>query len=92
MARISAVTRWLTAGVVALSGALALLAAQAFHGRTLSNGSTATATPVTQTSTWIVWSRIVCSSTRMMGIMGFTSLSGLRPRSGRVDARRYGPH
>jgi hypothetical protein len=51
LTRISAVTRWLTAGVVALSGALALLAAQAFHGRTLSNGSTATATPVTQTST-----------------------------------------
>ena len=44
-------TRWLTAGVIGLSGALALLAANAFHGRTVSNGSTATATPVTQAAT-----------------------------------------
>ncbi len=48
--RISAVTRWLTAGVLALSGALALLAANAFHGRTLSNTSTTSPAPVTQTS------------------------------------------
>lgn len=46
--RISAVTRWLTAGVVGLSGALALLAAHAFHGHTLSNASTTTPSPVTQ--------------------------------------------
>jgi hypothetical protein len=51
LARISVVTRWLIAGVVGLSGALALLAAQAFHGRTVSNGSTATPPPVTQAAT-----------------------------------------
>jgi hypothetical protein len=48
--RISAVTRWITAGVVGLSGALALLAAHAFHGRTLSNASTNTPAPVTQSA------------------------------------------
>ena len=48
--RISAVTRWLTAGVVGLSGALALLAAHAFHGHTLSNASTTTPAPVTQSA------------------------------------------
>jgi hypothetical protein len=48
--RISAVTCWLIAGALALSGALALLAAGAFHGRTLSNTSSGTAPPVTQTS------------------------------------------
>jgi hypothetical protein len=46
--RISAVTRWLTAGVVGLSGALALLAAHAFQGHTLSNASTTTPAQVTQ--------------------------------------------
>jgi hypothetical protein len=35
--RIRAVTRWVAAGVVALSGALALIAADAFHGHTVSN-------------------------------------------------------
>lgn len=35
--RISAVTRWLTGAAVALSGGLALLAAHAFHGHTVSN-------------------------------------------------------
>lgn len=35
--RIWAVTRWVTAGVVVLTGALALIAAHAFHGRTISN-------------------------------------------------------
>jgi hypothetical protein len=35
--RIRAVTRWVAAGVVVLSGALALIAARAFHGRTISN-------------------------------------------------------
>jgi hypothetical protein len=37
--RITAVTRWLVVGVVGLSGALALIASQAFHGRTVSNAS-----------------------------------------------------
>jgi hypothetical protein len=38
--RVSAVTRWLVLGALALSGALALIASQAFHGRTtLSNAS-----------------------------------------------------
>lgn len=39
--RISAVTRWLIVGVVGLSGALALIASNAFHGRTISNTSAA---------------------------------------------------
>jgi hypothetical protein len=39
--RISAVTRWLIVGVVSLSGALALIASSAFHGRTISNSSAA---------------------------------------------------
>lgn len=50
LARISAVTRWVTAGVVALSGALAVLAAQAFHGHTVSNTSSTTPSPVTQSA------------------------------------------
>ena len=33
--RISRVTRWIVAGVVALSGGLALIAANAFHGHTI---------------------------------------------------------
>ena len=45
--RISTVTRWVIAGAVALSGALALIAANAFHGRTISNSSSSQ-TPVTQ--------------------------------------------
>jgi hypothetical protein len=50
--RISAVTRWLTAAAVALSGALALIAANAFHGHTLSNtAQTTSQTGVGQTST-----------------------------------------
>jgi hypothetical protein len=40
--RISSVTRWLTVGVLGLSGALALLASNAFHGHALSNASQAT--------------------------------------------------
>jgi hypothetical protein len=48
--RISGVTRWLTAGAVAVSGALALIAAQAFHGRTLSNTSSTGQPAVSQTS------------------------------------------
>jgi membrane protein required for beta-lactamase induction len=50
LARISAVTRWVTAGVVGLAGALAVLAAQAFHGHTVSNSSSATPSPVTQSA------------------------------------------
>ena len=50
LARISAVTRWVTAGVIGLSGALALFAASAFHGRTVSNTSTSTSAPVTQSA------------------------------------------
>jgi hypothetical protein len=49
--RISAVTRWLTAGAVAASGALALIAANAFHGHTLSNTSSTSQTAVSQSST-----------------------------------------
>lgn len=45
--RISTVTRWVIAGAVGLSGALALIAANAFHGRTLSS-SPSSQTPVTQ--------------------------------------------
>jgi 4-aminobutyrate aminotransferase-like enzyme len=41
--RITAVTRWLVVGVVGLSGALALIASQAFHGRTVSNASASSA-------------------------------------------------
>jgi hypothetical protein len=48
--RISTVTRWITAAAVGVSGALALLAAHAFHGRTISNASTSTPAPATQTS------------------------------------------
>ncbi len=39
LARISTVTRWMIAGVLAVSGGLALLAASAFHGRTIANGT-----------------------------------------------------
>jgi hypothetical protein len=45
--RISAVTRWTAAAVVVLSGALALIAAKAFHGHTV----TSTTPNVTQTTT-----------------------------------------
>jgi hypothetical protein len=48
--RISAVTRWLTVGIVGLSGALALIASQAFHGRTVSNASAASSLSAGQTS------------------------------------------
>ena len=37
--RISATTRWITAGVVALAGALSLIAANAFHGHTAGTAS-----------------------------------------------------
>jgi hypothetical protein len=39
LARIAKVTRWLTLGAIGLSGALALVAANAFHGRTAANAS-----------------------------------------------------
>lgn len=42
--RIRAVTRWVAAGVVALSGALALIAADAFHGHTVSNTPSSSST------------------------------------------------
>ena len=45
--RISTVTRWVIAAAVGLSGALALIAANAFHGRTISNSSSSQ-TPATQ--------------------------------------------
>ncbi len=45
--RISTVTRWVIAGAVGLSGALALIAANAFHGRTLPS-TPSSQTPVTQ--------------------------------------------
>ncbi len=45
--RISKITRWLVGGALGLSGALALLAANAFHGRTV----TTPAHPTTPTST-----------------------------------------
>jgi hypothetical protein len=51
--RISSVTRWLAVGVIGLSGALALVASNAFHGRTVSNASAstpATIAPVTPSS------------------------------------------
>ncbi|HEY7966921.1 MAG TPA: hypothetical protein VID68_07825 [Solirubrobacteraceae bacterium] len=44
--RISATTRWVAAAVVALSGALALMAANAFHGHTAT--STSSNSSVTQ--------------------------------------------
>jgi hypothetical protein len=48
--RISAVTRWTTAAVVALSAGLALIAAKAFHGHTVtSTPSGSTSTPAAQT-------------------------------------------
>jgi hypothetical protein len=47
--RISAVTRWTAAAVVALSGALALIAAKAFHGHTVTTTPAgATSSPSTQ--------------------------------------------
>jgi hypothetical protein len=46
--RISAVTRWTAAGAVALSGVLALIAANAFHGRTVA--TTPARTPTTASS------------------------------------------
>jgi hypothetical protein len=44
LARISVVTRWLIAGVIALSGALALIAANAFHGHTVTASSSSSPT------------------------------------------------
>ena len=49
LARISAVTRWLAVGVVGLSGALALIASQAFHGHTVSSTSSTSPGAVSQT-------------------------------------------
>jgi hypothetical protein len=54
--RISAVTRATIAGVVALSGALAVIAANGFHGHALSNTAAQTPnpqTPTTQTQTTV---------------------------------------
>ena len=48
LARISAVTRWLAVAVVGLSGALALIASQAFHGHTVSNVSSTSPASVSQ--------------------------------------------
>lgn len=45
--RVSAVTRWTAAGVLALSGALALVASKAFHGHV----AAAATPPQTQTQT-----------------------------------------
>lgn len=45
LARVGQVTRWAIAGIVGLAGALALLAAQSFHGHTAS-GATSTASGV----------------------------------------------
>jgi hypothetical protein len=42
--RIAAVTRWTVAAVVVLSGALALIAAKAFHGHTVTSTPNATQT------------------------------------------------
>jgi hypothetical protein len=41
--RIGAVTRWVTLGSLALAGALALIASNAFHGRATANTSASTA-------------------------------------------------
>ena len=49
LARISAVTRWLAVAVVGLSGALALIASQAFHGHTVSSTSSTSPGAVSQT-------------------------------------------
>ena len=48
--RISAITRGTIAGAVTLSGALAVIAANGFHGHTLSNTATQTQTTQTQTT------------------------------------------
>jgi len=55
--RVSLVTRWMIAGVLGMSGALALVAANAFHGHTISStpasstsqGSSGQTTPATTT-------------------------------------------
>ena len=51
--RIAAVTRWTAVAVVALSGALALIAAKAFHGHTVT--STPAAGSSTQTPAAPAW-------------------------------------
>ena len=48
--RISAITRGAIAGAVTLSGALAVIAANGFHGHTLSNTAAQTQTTQTQTT------------------------------------------
>lgn len=45
--KISSVTRWVIAGAVGLSGALALIAANSFHGRTIQS-SPSSQTPSSQ--------------------------------------------
>ena len=47
--RIAAVTRWTAVAVVALSGALALIAAKAFHGHTVASTPPAASSTQTQT-------------------------------------------
>jgi cytoskeletal protein RodZ len=47
--RISGITRAMVAGVVALSGALAVIAANGFHGHTYSNNAAQSQTARTQT-------------------------------------------
>jgi len=53
LAKISVVTRWMVGGVLALSGGLALIAANAFHGHTIhttSSSTGATSTSAGQTT------------------------------------------
>ena len=60
--RISAITRGTIAGAVTLAGALALIAANGFHGHTLSNTAAQTAnpqTPTTQTQTTVTSSAAI---------------------------------
>ena len=51
LARISAVTRWMVAGVIALSGGLAVLAAHAFHGHTIATPTAGSSPTSVQTTT-----------------------------------------
>jgi len=46
--RISATTRWIATAVVALAGALALIAANAFHGRAATTATQNSSSTVTQ--------------------------------------------
>jgi len=48
LARISTVTRWMIAAVIGLSGGLALVAANAFHGRTIPSGGSSSSQTASQ--------------------------------------------